>query len=96
MSNYDLTYLDVGFGNRYGGNYGTYENWRALYEKFTTKIDGVNVIGGVTCMWSEISNPATIETKVWIRSSVMGEKLWNSEINPTGLTNIARRLYAQS
>ncbi len=56
----------------------------------------MNVIGGVTCMWSEIANAANIETKVWIRSSVMGEKLWNSAINPAGLTNIATRLYAQS
>ena len=24
LSNYDLTYLDTGFGGRYGGNYGVY------------------------------------------------------------------------
>jgi len=47
-----LTYLDVGFGNRYGNSYGVYENWRQLYTSFTAKIQGVNVIGAEVCMWS--------------------------------------------
>ena len=50
LSNYDLTYLDIGFGNRYGGQYGTYQKWRTMYEQFTPKI------GGEVCMWSELSN----------------------------------------
>jgi hexosaminidase len=60
LSNYDLTYLDIGFGNRYGNNYGVYENWRQLYTSFTPKIDTVNVIGAEVCMWSEIANPYNI------------------------------------
>ena len=97
LSNYDLTYLDVGFGNRYGGSYGVYQNWRSLYTNFSTKIDGVNVIGAEVCMWAEIVNPYNIETKVWIRSSAIAEKLWFSTVPvATELRNIATRLYAQS
>lgn len=31
LSNVDLTYLDIGFGNRRGGSYSTYEDWRKVY-----------------------------------------------------------------
>lgn len=31
LSNYDLTYLDIGFGNFYGNNYGVYQSWRKMY-----------------------------------------------------------------
>ena len=92
-----MTYLDIGFGNRYGGNYAVYENWRSLYTSFTPKIDGVNVIGAEVCMWAEVVNPYNIETKVWIRSSAMAEKLWFSTVPvATDLRNIATRLHAQS
>ncbi len=48
-------------------------------------------------MWSEIANPYNIETKVWIRTSVMGEKLWNSGVNINQtLNNVATRLNVQA
>lgn len=31
LSNYDITYLDIGFNNFYGDAYGTYEDWRKMY-----------------------------------------------------------------
>lgn len=31
LSNYDLTYLDIGFGNFYGDKYSTYQSWRKMY-----------------------------------------------------------------
>ena len=45
LSNYDLTYLDVGFGGRRGVGYGTFISWRDMY-KFEPRIKNVNVIGG--------------------------------------------------
>lgn len=95
LSNYDKTYLDIGFGNSYGGSYGTYQNWRFMYS-FNPVITNVNIIGAEVCMWSEICNKNTFDQKVWIRSSVMGERLWNTQINiGTDLQNIATRLIAQ-
>jgi hexosaminidase len=32
LSNYDLTYLDIGFGNFYGNTYGVYQDWRKMYK----------------------------------------------------------------
>jgi len=46
LSNYDLTYLDKGFGE-YDGFFADfyYQNWRKMYN-FQPRIDTVNVIGG--------------------------------------------------
>lgn len=52
LSYYDLAYLDVGFGDEIGDTYGVYQNWRSLYTKMNTKVEGVNVIGGEVCIWS--------------------------------------------
>ena len=51
LSNYDITYLDLGYGGRRGAGYGSWISWRDLY-KFNPKVNNVNVIGGETCMWS--------------------------------------------
>ena len=51
LSNYNQVYLDIGFNNIYGNNYGVYQTWRKMYE-FDPKIPGANVIGGETCMWN--------------------------------------------
>lgn len=96
LSNYDLTYLDVGFGNRNGKPYQSYIKWRDVY-KFNPKYPGVNVIGGETCMWSELSNSHTHDQKVWTRTSVLGERLWKNSVNlSTNLQDIARRLLAHT
>ncbi len=96
LSNYDQTYLDLGFGGRTGGTYGTYINWRDLY-KFVPRYTGVNVIGGQVCMWGQLSNGFTNQQKIWVRASILSERLWNSEINlSTKLADIASRLVAQS
>lgn len=51
LSNYDLTYLDVGFGGWEGDDYLKYEHWRLAYS-LNPKVPGVNVIGGASCMWN--------------------------------------------
>jgi len=45
LANYDLTYLDIGFGSYNGGSYSTYQDWRKMYS-FQPRITNVNVIGG--------------------------------------------------
>ncbi len=96
LSNYDQTYLDVGFGNRNGRPYQTYIKWRDIY-KFNPRYQGVNIIGGETCMWSELSNVHTQDQKVWTRTSVLSERLWNDKIDlASNLQDISRRLVAQT
>jgi hypothetical protein len=51
LSNYNEMYLDIGFNNFYGNNYGVYQNWRTMYQ-YEPRIANVNVIGGEVCMWN--------------------------------------------
>lgn len=96
LSNYDLTYLDVGYGNRNGRQYGTYIKWRNMYA-FNPKVENVKIIGGEVCMWSELNNADTQDQKVWLRANIINERLWNSKINlDSSLPNIASRLIAQA
>lgn len=96
LSNYDLTYLDIGFNNMYGNVYGNYQDWRKMYS-YEPRVESVNVIGGESCMWNEINNLHTFDQKVVQRSSVTGERLWNVNVDiNTELNNIATRLTAHT
>jgi hypothetical protein len=49
-------------------------------------------------MWSELTYKENIEQKLWIRSSVMAERLWNTNIDISQndrLLNIVKRLIQQ-
>lgn len=96
LSNYDITYLDIGFGNFYGNVYGVYEDWRKMYS-YEPRVPSVNVIGGESCMWSELTNKHAFEQKITQRSSVIGERLWNVNVDINSeIHNIATRLTAHS
>ncbi len=96
LSNKDVTYLDYGFNNMYGNVYGVYADWRKMYS-YEPRIPGVNVIGGETCMWAETNNRHTFDQKVAQRSSVIGERLWNVNVDlQTEIHNIATRLTAHT
>jgi hypothetical protein len=48
-------------------------------------------------MWGELANSHNWQQKIWIRASVMAERLWNSKIDlKTNVQDIARRLVAHS
>lgn len=48
-------------------------------------------------MWAEISNEDVQDQKVWPRTSVINERLWNANIEiDKQILNIAQRLIAQS
>lgn len=48
-------------------------------------------------MWSELSNIHTHEQKIWIRTSVLGERLWNDGVDiEKELLGIAERLQAHA
>lgn len=49
--------------------------------KFNPVVTNVNTIGGEACMWAEISNGQVQDQKVWPRSSVISERLWNTNID---------------
>lgn len=80
LSNYDLLYLDVGFGGSLGGSYGQAKTWKDVYS-FNPKVEGIKgeVIGATTCLWSEVNSDSTQDNKLWIRSSALAERLWNPQ-----------------
>lgn len=60
------------------GEFG-YQNWRLMYS-FQPKLESVNVIGGEACMWDELGNEHTQQQKVNLRANIVGERLWNTDI----------------
>lgn len=78
MSYYDKLYLDVGYGNRYGGSYGTMYNWDVIYS-FDPKVKGLEnqILGATSCIWSEMNDEFSQSTRIWGRNSAFAQRLWN-------------------
>ena len=79
LSDYKQTYLDLGFGNIHGNSYGKYIAWKEAYS-FEPKVKNVNIIGGESAIWSELNSGSTHDVKVWSRTSVIAERLWDTNI----------------
>lgn len=52
----------------------------------------INLIGGEACMWSEQVDGQTIESRIWPRAAVIGEKLWSPKELTDDVTDMYRRL----
>jgi hexosaminidase len=95
---YGQYYLDLGVGNYLGSPYGSYSTWMDFFNQNSLKrlISNSpakeNVIGGVVCLWSEMSNRYTHHPKIWIRSSAFAERMWNpsdeNKVKPEGLRRV--------
>ena len=96
LANKDEVYLDFGFNNMYGVNNGDFAHWRQAYG-FQPRMQNVNVIGGESCIWAENTNRHNFHQKVTQRSAVIGERLWNDQVDLISeLNNIATRLTAHA
>lgn len=54
-----------------------------------TEEQKLNLIGGETCMWTEMVGENTIDSRIWPRAAVIAEKLWS----PMVLTNDTEDMY---
>ncbi|KZW01509.1 glycoside hydrolase family 20 protein [Exidia glandulosa HHB12029] len=84
----DYLYLDCGAGMWLGTSIGgswcdPFKSWQRVYdykplagipEKHKSK-----VLGGQTCLWSEQSDPANLDSIVWPRTAALAEVLWSPE-----------------
>lgn len=94
LSPYDVLYLDVGFGNLFGGDYGKMKTWKQIYLNFKPKsynLDSSRILGGEVCLWGEVNSDETMENKLWPRSNAFSERVWNGE-ETDDLVDIATRV----
>jgi len=52
-----------------------------------------NLIGGEACMWTEMADGLTIESRIWPRAAAVGEKLWSPKVLTTNTEDMYRRLF---
>ncbi|KOB75344.1 Beta-hexosaminidase, partial [Operophtera brumata] len=75
ISNYDALYFDCGFGSWVGeGNNwcSPYIGWQKVYDN-----DLSAMAGAEAALWSEQSDSATLEGRLWPRAAAMAERLWS-------------------
>ena len=55
--------------------------WHATFGEFepVSKREGGIVLGGEACMWSEIADEETLQTRVWSRMPAIAERLWSGK-----------------
>lgn len=71
ISTKDAWYLDHGFwGNT------QYHTWRTAYQNMLPKHP--NVLGGEVCMWGELVDKHSVDSKVWPRAAAVAERLWSN------------------
>lgn len=51
-----------------------------------------NLIGGEACMWTEMADGLTIESRIWPRAAAVAEKLWSPKVLTTETKDMYRRL----
>ncbi|KAK3868632.1 hypothetical protein Pcinc_025995 [Petrolisthes cinctipes] len=89
FSNYDAWYLDCGAGAWVGeGNNwcSPYKGWQIVYTnspyEIAMDLTGNEykdaILGGEAALWTEQTDDATVDAKLWPRGAALGERLWSN------------------
>ena len=57
-----------------------------------TEADKKSILGGEACMWSEVVDQYTAESRIWPRTAVVAEKLWTHPDLANDVEDMYRRL----
>ena len=60
-------------------------------EPLTPK-ESANILGGEACMWTELADANTLESRIWPRAATIAEKLWSPKVLTDNSEDIYRRL----
>lgn len=77
LSYYPTMYLDTGFNNFLGSNYGPYNDWKQMFEFSCSDRIHSQVIGAEAPLWSEVNTDATNSIKIWPRTGALAQRTWH-------------------
>ncbi|CAD8062288.1 unnamed protein product [Paramecium sonneborni] len=85
LMDYFPLFIDAGFGNAFGNPYSVYHTWKEIYKWTPSLPEGSlnTIIGGEVPLWGETNNQNTHFNKLYMRTSVIAETLWNPKLKET-------------
>ncbi|GAB5591250.1 Glucosamine-6-phosphate isomerase (Glucosamine-6-phosphate deaminase) (GNPDA) (GlcN6P deaminase) [Umbelopsis nana] len=76
------------FGGTAGDWCAPFKSWQRVYSYDVTynltKSEAKSILGGEVALWSEQSDPQTIDMKLWPRAAAAAELLWSGRYDKTG------------
>ncbi|CAD8044857.1 unnamed protein product [Paramecium primaurelia] len=80
LSDYDLLSLDIGIGDSFGDPDDFYQSWKDVYSWVPKLAEDFNgqLLGAEALLWGHTNTRNTHFQKLFLRSSILGDILWNS------------------